>query len=188
MTKIAASGRLGRVVVTPPRLDQHPGFSEGVENLAVQQLIPQRAVEALVVAVLPWRARGDVERLHADLPEPGLDGGGDELTAIVRPDMRGRTTLDEQLGQRCQYVFVFELARDDECQALPARLVDNGKDAELASVMGAFLDEVVSPDMPRILRPQPDVDSDEAAPSFREDRAPLFRDDVAPSEMGPYRL
>lgn len=31
------------------------------------------------------------------------------------------------------------------------------------------------------------VDSDEAAPSFREDRAPLFRDDVAPSEMGPYR-
>ncbi|PZU14152.1 MAG: hypothetical protein DI591_12330 [Citromicrobium sp.] len=41
--------------------------------------------------------------------------------------MRGRTTLDEQLGQRCRYVFVFELARDDECQALPARLVDNGK-------------------------------------------------------------
>jgi hypothetical protein len=31
------------------------------------------------------------------------------------------------------------------------------------------------------------VDSDEAAPSFREDRAPLFRDDVAPSEMGPNR-
>ncbi len=28
------------------------------------------------------------------------------------------------------------------------------------------------------------VDSDEAAPSFREDRAPLFRDNVAPSEMG----
>ena len=61
--------------------------------------------------------------------------------------MRRRAPLDEQLGQRCQYVFVFELARDDECQALPARLVDNGKDAELASVMGAFLDEVVSPDM-----------------------------------------
>lgn len=75
--------RSDSVVVTPPRLDQHPGFSEGVEDLAVQQLIPQRAVEALVVAVLPWRARGDVERLHADLPEPGLDGGGDELAAIA---------------------------------------------------------------------------------------------------------
>ena len=62
--------RSDSVVVTPPRLDQHPGFSEGVEDLAVQQLIPQRAVEALVVAVLPWRARGDVERLHADRKRP----------------------------------------------------------------------------------------------------------------------
>jgi hypothetical protein len=32
-----------------------------------------------------------------------------------------------------------------------------------------------------------DADSDEAAPSFREDRAPLFRDDVAPSGTGPFR-
>ena len=31
------------------------------------------------------------------------------------------------------------------------------------------------------------ANSDEAAPSFREDCAPLFRDDVAPSEMGPCR-
>jgi len=31
------------------------------------------------------------------------------------------------------------------------------------------------------------ADSDEAAPSFREDRAPLFRDDVAPSGTGPFR-
>jgi hypothetical protein len=33
----------------------------------------------------------------------------------------------------------------------------------------------------------PAADSDEAAPSFREDRAPLFRDDVAPSGTGPFR-
>jgi ParB-like chromosome segregation protein Spo0J len=33
----------------------------------------------------------------------------------------------------------------------------------------------------------PAVDSDEAAPSFREDCAPLFRDDVAPFGLGPYR-
>ncbi len=31
------------------------------------------------------------------------------------------------------------------------------------------------------------VDSDEAAPSFREDRAPLFREYVAPSGLGPIR-
>ena len=71
------------VVVTAPCLDQHPGLREAVEDLAIEQFVAKRPVEALVIAVLPWRARGDVERLHADLPEPGLDGGGDiELPAL----------------------------------------------------------------------------------------------------------
>ena len=71
------------VVVTAPRLDQHPGLREAVEDLAIEQFVAKRPVEAFVIAVLPWLARGDVERLHADLAEPGLDGGGDELAAVA---------------------------------------------------------------------------------------------------------
>src|SRR3546814_11141331 len=71
--------------------------------------------------------------------------------------MGRRTAFDEQLGQRCQHVFVAELACDDQRQALAAGFVDDGKDAELAPVVGAFLDEVIGPDVPRILRPQPDA-------------------------------
>src|SRR3712207_9537330 len=51
------------IVVQAPLLDQHLGLSERAEHLAVQQLVPELAVEALHAAVLPGAA--------------GLDGGGD---------------------------------------------------------------------------------------------------------------
>lgn len=35
--------------------------------------------------------------------------------------------------------------------------IDDRKDSELATIMGAALDEVVSPDMTRIFRAQPDA-------------------------------
>ncbi len=71
------------VVVPPPPLDQHLGFGEAVEDLAVEQFVAKRPVEAFVIAVLPWRARRDVERLHAELGEPDLHGGGDELRSVI---------------------------------------------------------------------------------------------------------
>ncbi len=81
------------VVVAPPRLDQNLGLGEAVEDLAVEQFVAQRAVEALVVAVLPGRARGDVKRLHTDLPQPVLDGGGDELASIAHREALVREPL-----------------------------------------------------------------------------------------------
>lgn len=42
---------------------------------------------------------------------------------------------EQQLGQGRQHVFVAELACHDQCQAFPARLVDDREDAELASVV-----------------------------------------------------
>ena len=41
------------VVVAAPLLDEDLGFTQGVEDLAVQQLVPEPGVEALAVAVLP---------------------------------------------------------------------------------------------------------------------------------------
>ena len=41
------------VVVVPPTLDQNLGFLQSEEDLAVQALIPELAVEALVVAIFP---------------------------------------------------------------------------------------------------------------------------------------
>jgi hypothetical protein len=75
--------RLDSVVVAAPGFDQHLGLSEAVEDLAVEQLIAQRSVEAFVIAVLPRRSRCDVKRLHPDPSEPLLNSGGDKLAAVV---------------------------------------------------------------------------------------------------------
>ena len=49
--------RPDRVVVLAPVLDQRFGLLEGVEDLAVEQLMPELPVEAFVVAVLPGAPR-----------------------------------------------------------------------------------------------------------------------------------
>ena len=50
-----AQGAVGpdRVVVNPPLLNQDLGFLQGVEYLAVQELVPEARVEAFAVSVLP---------------------------------------------------------------------------------------------------------------------------------------
>ena len=42
------------VVMPPPCLDQHLGLREAVEDLAVEQFVAKRPVEAFVIAILPW--------------------------------------------------------------------------------------------------------------------------------------
>ena len=41
------------IVVMPPSLDQHFRLCQSVEDLRVQYLVPEFAVEVFVVAVLP---------------------------------------------------------------------------------------------------------------------------------------
>lgn len=67
--------------------------------------------------------------------------------------MYRRTARNEQVSQRRQHILVFELPGNDECQALPAGLIDDGQDPELAAIVRAPFDEVVGPHMPGILRP-----------------------------------
>src|SRR3546814_14837926 len=88
-----------RVVVPTPGFDQHLCFGKGVENLAVEQFVAKRPIEAFVVAVLPGRRWGYVECLHADLFQPFLDCCRDEFAAIIRQDIGRRTTCDEKIGR-----------------------------------------------------------------------------------------
>ena len=141
----------------PPRFDEDLRFSEAVEDLAVEQLIAQAAVERFTIAILPRAARCDVKGLDADLCQPVLDGGSDELGAIVRPYVRWRAVEDEQISQDRQNVSAPDSARNQQRHTFPARFIDDRKDSELATIMGATLDEVVSPDMTRIFRTQPDA-------------------------------
>ena len=46
----------------------------GLEYLVIEQIASGLAVEALIVTVLPWRTRLDVECLYADPPKPVAHG------------------------------------------------------------------------------------------------------------------
>ena len=78
-----------RVVVASPALDDDLGLAQGVEDLAVEQLVAQASVEALDVAVLPGTAPLDVSGLGSDSRDPFLHGLGHELWPVVGPDVTG---------------------------------------------------------------------------------------------------
>jgi len=59
------------VVMFPPAFDDDLGFSQGVEDFAVQQFIPHSPVEAFTVSVFPRRAWLDVCGFGANGSNPG---------------------------------------------------------------------------------------------------------------------
>ncbi len=91
--------RSSGIVQPSPLLDEYDGLVQGVEDLTVQELVPQLAVEALVVAVLPWTARFDEQRLHTESGQPPSDQLRGELRPIVRAQMLGRTVPSEEMGE-----------------------------------------------------------------------------------------
>lgn len=52
--------RTDAVEVSSPVFEQHLGLLQRVKDLAVQELVPELAVVALVEAVLPWASWFDV--------------------------------------------------------------------------------------------------------------------------------
>src|SRR5215210_631587 len=151
--------RPDRVVVTTPTLDDDLRLTQAVEDLAIEQLVPEAGIEALDVAVLPRAARSDVGGLGSDRGDPLLDGLGDELRAIVGADVARHAAHDEQVREHVDDVDRLQLASDADRQALVRELVDDVEHPDLPSVMGPILDEVVRPDVIAVLGPQPDAGS-----------------------------
>ena len=147
--------RATRVVILTPAFDEDDCLPQGVEDFAVQQLVPELAVEGLVVPILPWRSWLDVERLYTDPAQPVANGMGGKLRAIVGSDMIRWTMTLEQVRQDGQHIVAPELALDMDREAFPTVLVDHREHAEGFSVMGAVSHEVIAPDMATILRPKP---------------------------------
>ena len=87
------------IVMPPPALDDDLGLPQRVEDLAVEQFVPQSGVEALDVAVLPRTARRDVGGLGTDRADPLLQRLGDELRPVVRTNVPGHAAQDEQIRQ-----------------------------------------------------------------------------------------
>src|SRR5881409_2242112 len=117
--------RSDSVVVTTPALDDDLRLAKGVEDLAIEQFVPQPGIEALDVSVLPRTARSDVGGLGSDRRDPLLDGLGDELRAVVGADVARHAAQDEQVREHVDEVDRLELASDADRQALVGELVDD---------------------------------------------------------------
>src|SRR5258708_3315238 len=148
-----------RVVVTTPAFDDDLRLSQCVEDLAVEQLVTQAGIKTLDKAVLPGTAGRDVGGLCADGTDPILHRLGNELRAIIGPDMPRHAAQDEQVGEHIDDVDRLEPARYPNGQALASELVDDIEHAEFASIMGALLDEVVRPHVVAVLGPEPNARS-----------------------------
>ncbi len=81
-----------------PTPDDDLGLSHRIEDLAIEQFVPELAVEALIVAILPRRSRLYVKRLHPDPAEPVPHRGRCKLRPIIRSEVRRRTVPREQIG------------------------------------------------------------------------------------------
>ena len=88
------------VVVVLPVRENHSRLAERVYQLPVQAFLPESAIEALGVPVLPWTSRIDVEGLDPVFFEPSLYDLGDELGPVVRADAFGGPMLAYRFSSR----------------------------------------------------------------------------------------
>ena len=58
------------VVFLPPSFDDHLGFSKGIENLPIENLISELSIEGFVVSILSGACRLDEQNLDPDPPKP----------------------------------------------------------------------------------------------------------------------
>ena len=71
------------VVVDAPALGQHAQFLHRVEDLRIEELVPEFGVERFAVAVLLWGAGFDVQGLCARIGKPFAQVFRDELRPVV---------------------------------------------------------------------------------------------------------
>ena len=94
-----------RIVPDPPVFNDHFGFFQAVENLAVEQLIPELSVEALNVAVFPGAARLDEKCFGSNIFQPFPDSRGRELGTIVRTYVIRDTPVKKQIRKAVHHVL-----------------------------------------------------------------------------------
>jgi len=115
--------RPGGVVVDAPPFSQQLPLLQRVNDLPVQELVPQLGVEALAIALLPGRAEFDIQRLGFGVIQPFAQYPGHELGAIGA-NVLSYPVLDHGLGKYFDHISAVEPAPRANRQALPGQLID----------------------------------------------------------------
>ena len=155
------------VVVLPPPLNHHPGLPQAVEDLSIEQFIPQPPVETLAIAVLPRTTGLDVERSGTHRRQPCPQRLGGELRTVVRADVIRHPAHQHDICQGFDHHLRPDTALHADRQGLPGVFVDQAEQAHRPTIMRPSGHEVIAPDVVRTLRPQPN-----AAPVVQPQPAP----------------
>jgi hypothetical protein len=140
-----------RVVVPSPLFDDDLGLLQAVEYLPVQEFIAEPGIEALAIAVLPWRPWFYVSGLRTNCLDPLSNRIGDELRSVVREDVSRNATDDEQVRQGINHIHRVELSLHPDRKTLPAELVDDVQCSISPAVFRSMMYKVIRPDVVGIL-------------------------------------
>ena len=135
------------VVQADPVGDDDAGFGGSVELLNIEALIAEAGVKGFDVAVLPARARVDVEGTDAAVGQAVADGAGDKLWPVVGADMFGGAVGLDGLGEQDHDVIGADAAGDMMGDALLRVLVDEHQGTEATSSRRDVRHEVPRPHM-----------------------------------------
>ena len=144
------------IVLPEPLIDDDLGLLGRREPLGVENLVPERSIEALVVAVLPGRARIDPDGLNANAPEPVLERCRGELRTIVRANVVRPAALQQQRIERLQNLRRAHLRGNAHAQGLSRVFIEHGQHLVGAPIAELVVDEVDRPDVVFVFRSQPD--------------------------------
>src|SRR5438477_12717096 len=122
------------VVVEPPFGQSRSGMRERAEQRLVQQFVAQSAVEAFDERVLRRFGGRDVMPVDAGLLPPAQDRHARELGAIVGDAVQRLAALGDDRVELTRDPQARERRIGDQCQALARKIVDDGEDAETATV------------------------------------------------------
>ena len=139
------------VVLPAPTIGQALGLSHRGEQLGIEKLIPEPAVERFGKAVLPRRSWLDLGRSAAAALAPALERVGNELRPVVAADERRcRVEAGEPL-QHSHHVLGLAAPSDSDRQAEAAVLVDHVQELLPPTINRGVELEIRGPHLMRVL-------------------------------------
>ena len=118
--------------------------------MQVQARVAHRAIEALILAILPGLARFDVQRLHITLCQPGLHCRRYKLCAIVAAQVHRRAVLGQERREHIDHAIRRRCQRHIQRQSLARERIDDGQDPQRRTICQGILHKITGPDMTRI--------------------------------------
>ena len=139
------------VIVLPPPFAQDMGLSLGVEDFPIEELISELSVKGLAVAVLPGTSGFDEQGAHLKPGEPLAHALRTELGAIVGAQVIRTAPGNKQVGQCCQHIIRRQFPGRHDREGLSRELIHDREQPEHLPVVRPIGQEVVRPDMVRVL-------------------------------------